>query len=336
MASTPSGHARFDALGIGNAIVDVLAHAREEALAELGLEKGAMTLVDAGEAETLYRRMGPGIECSGGSAANTIAGIASLGGRAAFIGKVKSDQLGRVFRHDIQALGVHFPTPPAPVGPATARCLVFVTPDGQRTMQTYLGACIELGPEDVEGELVAAAELTYLEGYLYDPPRAQEAFRKASEVAHASGRKVALSLSDPFCVKRYRAAFQDLVEAHVDILFANEHEIAALYEVPSFDAALQAVRGHCEIACLTRSEKGSVILAGSEVHVIDAAPVAQVVDTTGAGDLYAAGFLYGYTHGYDLARAGRLGSLAAAEAIGHLGARPERPLAELAREAGLA
>ncbi len=329
MAEARPDGTRFDVVGIGNAIVDVLAHAEEATLAALGLAKGAMTLIDAREAETLYAQMGPGIECSGGSAANTIAGIASLGGSAAFIGKVRDDQLGQVFRHDIQALGVHFETPPASNGPATARCLVFITPDAQRTLETYLGASVELGREDVDPALVAAAKVTYLEGYLWDPPRAKEAFRVACAIAHGKGRKVALSLSDPFCVDRHRADFRELVAGHVDILFANEQEITALYHAPSFDAALQAVRGKVEIAALTRSARGSVVLRGDEVHVIDAAPVARVVDTTGAGDLYAAGFLYGLTHGCDLATCGRLGSLCAAEVIGHLGARPETPLKEL-------
>jgi len=336
MAGAASGNIQFDAVGIGNAIVDVLAHAEESALVALGLTKGAMTLIDATEAETLYRHMGPGIECSGGSAANTIAGLASLGAKAAFIGKVKSDQLGQVFRHDIQSLGVHFTTPPAASGPATARCFVFVTPDAQRTLQTYLGACVELGAEDIDAAVIAASRVTYLEGYLYDPPRAKEAFLKACDIAHASSREVALSLSDPFCVSRHRREFRELVADHVDILFANEHEITALYEAENFDAALQAVRGHCEIACLTRSEKGSVVLSKDEVHVIDAAPIAHAVDTTGAGDLYAAGFLYGHTRGRGLAASGRLASLCAAEVIGHIGARPETALSELARAAGLA
>ena len=329
MAEVRSDGTRFDVVGIGNAIVDVLARAEEGTLGELGLAKGTMTLIDAREAERLYARMGPGVECSGGSAANAVAGVASLGGRAAFIGKVRDDQLGQVFRLDIRALGVHFETAPAKSGPATARCLVFITPDAQRTLQTYLGASVELGPGDVDPTLVGAAKVTYLEGYLWDPPRAKEAFRAACEIAHGKGRKVALSLSDPFCVDRHRAEFRALVAGHVDILFANEQEITALYEVPSFDAALQAVRGKVEIAALTRSAKGSVVLRGDEVHLIDAAPVARVVDTTGAGDLYAAGFLYGLTQGRDPATCGRLGSLCAAEVIGHVGARPERPLAEL-------
>jgi len=330
-----SAEQHFDVVGIGNAIVDVLARASDAMLGELGLAKGSMTLVDAEAAHALYRKMGPAIECSGGSAANTIAGIASLGGRAAFIGKVKSDTLGAVFRHDIVSLGVHFATSPAADGAATARCLVFVTPDAQRTLQTYLGASVELGPEDIDADVVAAAEITYLEGYLYDPPRAQAAFRKACDIAHTAGRKVALSLSDPFCVNRHRSAFRALVEGEVDILFANEHEIMALYETRRFEEAIEAVRGECEIACLTRSDKGSLILSEEGLEVIEAAPVAKVVDTTGAGDLYAAGFLYGHTHGYGVRASARLASLCAAEVIGHLGARPETPLGELARRSGL-
>lgn len=331
MADKSPTKARFDVVGIGNAIVDVLAHAEEVTLTELGLTKGTMTLIDAHEAEKFYGRMGPGVECSGGSAANTIAGIASLGGSTAFIGKVKGDQLGRVFRHDIQSLGVHFATPPASFGPATARCLVFITPDAQRTMQTYLGACVELGPDDIDPTVVGGAQITYLEGYLWDPPHAKEAFLKAAEIAHAKGRKVALSLSDPFCVDRHRDEFRELVAGHIDILFANEQEILALYQLSNFDSTLQAVRGHVEVACLTRSEKGSVVLRGNEIHIIDAAPVSKVVDSTGAGDLYAAGFLHGYTHGRDLATCGQLGSLCAAEVLSHVGARPEVSLIDLAK-----
>ncbi len=324
----------LDVVGIGNAIVDVVAQADEAFLAAHGLVKGAMTLIDMERSEALYRAMGPGRETSGGSAANTLAGVASFGGRAGFIGKVAADQFGAVFRHDIRAVGVSFDTPPAASGTPTARCLIFVTPDAQRTMQTCLGACVELGPEDVDAGLVGRAGVVYLEGYLFDPPRAKQAFVKAAALAHQAGGKVSLTLSDSFCVDRHREAFQRLVREHVDILFANEAEIRALWQVDDFDAALQATRGTCEIAALTRSAKGSLILAGEEVHVIDAAPVARLVDTTGAGDLYAAGFLYGYTRGRPLAECGRLGSLAAAEVIGHYGARPETPLRELAAAAG--
>ncbi len=322
--------AQHDVLAIGNAVVDVLSHAGDDFLAGHGLTKGAMTLVDAAGAAALYAAMGPGVEVSGGSAANTAAGVASFGGNAAFIGKVRDDQLGDVFSHDIRAAGVSFAAAPATEGEPTGRCLILVTPDAQRTMQTFLGAGAGFGPEDVDEALVAASKVTYLEGYLWDPPRAKEAFVKAAGIAGKAGRKVALSLSDSFCVDRHRAEFLDLVNNHVHILFANEAEITSLYEVGEFDEALQRIRGHCEIAALTRGEKGSVIVSGGEVHVLDAAPAGQVVDTTGAGDLYAAGFLYGYTRGMDLAACGRLGGIAAAEIIGHFGARPETPLAELA------
>jgi sugar/nucleoside kinase (ribokinase family) len=319
----------YDVVGIGNAIVDVLSHAEESFLAAHALPKGAMTLIDHDQAGRLYGEMGPAVEMSGGSAANTIAGLASFGAACGFIGKVRADQLGEVFAHDIRSLGVRFDTRPAADGPSTARCLIVVTPDAQRTMATFLGACAELGPEDVDQALIGAAKVTYLEGYLWDPPRAKDAFRRAIEVAHGAGRRVALTLSDRFCVERWRAEFQALVADTVDILFANEAELESLYEAKSFDAALQAVRGKCEVAALTRSEKGSVIVAGDEVHVIDAEPVKQVVDTTGAGDLYAAGFLYGYTRARPLAECGRLGSLAAAEVISHFGARPEIDLHSL-------
>lgn len=326
---------KFDVLGIGNAIVDVIAHADEAFLKREALAKGAMTLIDADRAEALYAKMGPGLESSGGSAGNTMAGLASLGGSGAYIGKVRNDQLGGIFRHDLQALGVHFATPAATSGPGTARCLVLVTPDGQRTLGTYLGACTELVPADIDPELIAASEIIYLEGYLFDPPQAQAAFREAAMAAHAAGRRVALSLSDPFCVERHRAAFRDLVAGHVDLLFANEAEICSLYETEEFGDAARAVNGQVAIAALTRSAEGSVILAGRAEHRIAAAPVPRVVDTTGAGDLYAAGFLYGLTHGLGLPTCGALGSLCAAEIIGHIGARPEVRLSDLAARAGL-
>lgn len=324
----------LDVVGIGNAIVDVLGHAEDDFLAEQRLEKGTMALIDADRAEALYAKMGPAVEVSGGSAANTIAGVASLGGRTAFIGKVSNDQLGGIFRHDIRAAGVRFDTAPSVSGVPSARCLIFVTPDAQRTMNTFLGACLELGPDDIDAALVARARVTYLEGYLWDPPLAKQAFLKAARIAHQAGRKIALSLSDPFCVERHRAEFVDLVKNHVDILFANEHEICSLWQVGDFDSALQVTRGHCEVAALTRSEKGSVILGGDEIHVVDAVRVAKVVDTTGAGDLYAAGFLYGLARGMDLKAAGQLGSFAAAEIIGQMGARPEVKLSHLARMRG--
>ncbi len=321
---------RFDVAGIGNAIVDVLARRTDDFLAENELVKGTMSLIDADAADAVYGALGDSVEISGGSAANSMAGVASLGGDAAFIGKVRDDDLGDAFARDIRDIGVHYETEAAKSGAGTARCLIVVTPDAQRTMQTYLGASQDLDPGDIDPEIVKGAAITYLEGYLFDPPLAKEAFVKASEIAHGAGRRVALTLSDQFCVDRHREDFRKLVEGHVDILFANESEIMSLYEVSSFDDALQAVHGKCDIAALTRSEKGSVLLHGAgEVHVIDAAPVDKVVDTTGAGDLYAAGVLFGLTNGYDLARAGRIGSVAAAEVIGHMGARPLTLLRDL-------
>jgi sugar/nucleoside kinase (ribokinase family) len=292
-----------------------------------------MRLIEADAANALYDRLPPGTEISGGSAGNTMAGLASLGGRGAYFGKVASDQLGQVFAHDMRASGIDFVSAPSTSGVTTGRCLILVTPDAQRTMNTYLGAGLELAPEDIDVDVVAAAQVTYLEGYLWDPPLAKEAFLKAARLAHEAGRRVSLTLSDSFCVERHREEFLNLVEHHVDILFANEHELMSLYQVASFDDALQEVRRKCAIAALTRSAKGSVIVADGEVHVIDAEPVAHVVDTTGAGDLYAAGFLFGLTHGYPLATAGRLGAIAAAEVISHFGARPETSLAQLVARA---
>ncbi len=318
----------FDVAGIGNAIVDVLAHADDKALAALGLDKGVMTLIDADRAEAIYADMGPGVECSGGSAANTIAGIAALGGKAAYIGKVKNDELGKVFRHDLRRQGVVFDTPAAADGTSTARCMILVTPDAQRTMQTYLGACIELGPDDIDAHLLSRAKVTYLEGYLWDPPQAKAAFRKAAAIAHAAGQKVALSLSDPFCVERHRAEFLELVREHIDILFANEAEITALYRT-DLDGAIRELKDHVGVAALTRGPRGSVVTDGETVVSCSAEPVAAVIDTTGAGDLYAAGFLYGFTQGRDLGTCARLGGLCAAEIIGHIGARPAVDLAQL-------
>jgi len=325
----------FDVVGIGNAIVDVLAKADDAFLKRQGLAKGTMALIDAARAEALYAEMGEGIEASGGSAANTIAGLASLGGKGAYVGKLRDDELGAIFAHDLKSIGVAFKTPPLTSGPPTARCLILVTPDAQRTMNTFLGACVELGPEDIDAELISAAQVTYLEGYLFDPPRAMEAFRKAAELAHKSGRKVALSLSDPFCVGRHRADFLELIDKHVDVLFANEREITSLYQTEHFELATEAVRGHCEIAVLTRSERGSSIVTAKAMLHVAPASVARVVDSTGAGDLYAAGFLYGLTHGRDLETCGKLGSLCAGEVIGHFGARPETSLKILAKSAGL-
>ena len=320
---------RHDVLGIGNAIVDILAHAEDDLVDELELVRGGMTLIDEERSAFLYRRLGPAREMSGGSCANTIAAVASLGGRAAFIGRVRDDQLGGVFGHDIRAAGVTFRNPPSPDGPSTATSMIFVTADGQRTMNTYLGACVELGPDDVDPELVAGAAITYLEGYLWDRPEAKAACRKAATVCHDAGKQLALTLSDGFCVDRWRDEFRELIEGQVDILFANEDEITSLYQAASFDAALQEVRRHVHFAALTRGAKGSVVLRGEEVHVIDAVPPERVLDTTGAGDLYAAGFLRGLTLGLDLADCGRLGSACAASIIAQYGARPERPLLPL-------
>jgi sugar/nucleoside kinase (ribokinase family) len=331
MATTP-----IDVVGIGNAIVDVLAQADDSFIAAEKLAKGTMMLIDQARAHELYNRMGPGIEASGGSAANTIAGIASLGGSAAYIGKVADDLLGKVFAHDLRATGVRYDTVPLAGGPATARCLILVTPDAQRTMNTFLGASVEFQPGDVDRELVAAAQVTYLEGYLFDRPLAKSAFRQAGEIAHKAGRKVSLTLSDPFCVDRHRADFRDLIRGHVDILFANEAEICSLYETKDFEQAAAAVRGEAEIAVLTRSEKGATVVTAKDRVAVPAAPVARVVDTTGAGDLFASGFLYGFTRGKDLAHCAKLGALCAAEIISHFGARPEVKLKELAAKAGLA
>ena len=328
--------ARYDVVGIGNAIVDIIGRCDDAFLSKHDLQKGFMRLIDEREADALYGAMGPGIERSGGSAANTIAGVASFGGRAAFIGRVAEDQFGTIFAHDIRSIGVAYDTPPATSGAPTARCLIFVTPDGERTMNTFLGASTELGSGEVDANLIASARVTYLEGYLFDKPEAKQAFTTAAALAAKAGRKTALTLSDAFCVDRHRADFLKLVRDGIDILFANEKEITALFEVNSFDEAVTAVRGACEIAVLTRSEQGSVIVTPKATIDIRPDRVAEVVDVTGAGDLYAAGFLYGLTRSLSLADCGRLGSLAAAEVIGHIGARPERPLKELARTAGLA
>jgi sugar/nucleoside kinase (ribokinase family) len=322
---------RLDVVGIGNALVDVLSHEGDDFVVEHGLARGSMTLIDTERAEKLYAAMGPATEISGGSAANTMVGVASFGGSAAFVGRVAGDELGRVFGHDIRAAGVEFATPPAAGGTPSGRCLIIVTPDAQRTLNTFLGASAQLGPSDIDDELVARGQVLYLEGYLWDEPEAKAAFRHAADAAHAAGNRVAFTLSDGFCVDRHREEFLDLIQNVVDVLFANEAEITSLYQCGAFDDALQQVNHSVEIAALTRSEKGAVIVTRDEVHVIDAHPVPRVVDTTGAGDLFAAGFIYGLTHGYDLGTAGRLGARAAAEVISHLGARPETPLRELAR-----
>ena len=322
--------ADFDVLGIGNALVDVIASVDEAFVEAHDFPHGATTMVDLDRAEAVYADLPPAQETSGGSCANTIAGLGSFGATVAFIGRVRDDQLGKVYTHDLRSLGVYFDVAPATDGPATGRCLVMVTPDAHRTQCTYLGASTFIGPEDVDADVVARARVTYLEGYLWDQPAAKDAIRKAATTARAAGQQVAFTLSDPFCVDRHRDEFRSLVTDEIDILFGNEAEICSLYEVEDFDTALQLLRHHCRVGALTRSERGSVVIAGDEVHVIDADPVEHLLDTTGAGDQYAAGFLYGLTHGYDLATCGRLGSVAAAEVISHFGPRPAVSLAKLA------
>jgi sugar/nucleoside kinase (ribokinase family) len=329
--------ARYDVLGIGNAIVDVIARAEESFLLKQGMRKGTMALIDEARAEAIYDAMGPAVEMSGGSAANTIVGLASLGGRAAFVGKVKDDPLGRAFAHDIRAAGVAFDTPPASAGPPTGRCYVLVTPDGERTMNTYLGAAQDLHPADIDAEAVAASSIIYLEGYLWDPKHAKDAFLKAAKIAHDADRRVALTLSDAFCVDRWRDEFLQLMRSHtVDLIFANEAELKSLYQTSDFDAAVRALRADIDVAVVTRSEKGCIVVNPEDIEAVQAFPVERVVDTTGAGDLFAAGFLSGLARGADDRTCGRLGAMAAAEVIGHLGARPETSLKDLARENGLA
>ncbi len=318
----------LDILGIGNAIVDVLAPTPDSFLEQRGLPKGGMSLISTEQAEALYAAMPPGVESSGGSAANTCAVAAALGARVGFLGKVAGDTLGAVFAHDIRAAGVHFPTPPLEGGAPTARCLILVSPDGQRTMNTFLGACVSFGEDDVDEAEVARAGIVYLEGYLFDPPAAQAAFRKAARAARAAGRQVAITLSDPFCVGRHRDAFLDFVRHDADILFANEAEVTALYGTDDFEEAAARAAADVAVAALTRSEHGSVILSGTARVIVPAAP-AKVVDTTGAGDAYAAGFLAAHAKGLPLEQAGRWGSIAAAEVIGHFGARPQAELKAL-------
>jgi sugar/nucleoside kinase (ribokinase family) len=324
-----------DVVAIGNALVDVIAHCDDAFLAAHERTKGSMALVDVPTMQSLYAAMGPGIEISGGSAANTMVGVASFGGKSGFIGKTADDQIGEVFRHDIRAAGVTFATPAAAGGDPTGRSLILVTPDGQRTMNTFLGVSPHLGNGEVDAGLIRSARILYLEGYLFDQPDAKAAFRQAADIAAKAGRKVALTLSDAFCVGRHRAEFLDLVRNSVDILFANESEVTSLYETTSFDEAASRAQADTKLAALTRSEKGSLILGDGKAIRIPAVPVEAVVDTTGAGDLYAAGFLYGVARGLPLETAGKLGSLAAAEVISHVGARPQAGLAELARERGL-
>ena len=328
--------AKYDVLGIGNALFDVLVQTDEGFLAAHDMVKGSMALIDEPRAAAIYRDMGPAVEVSGGSAANTIVGVASFGGRAAYVGKVRDDQIGRLYAHDIRAAGVVFETPSASAGPATGCSYILVTPDGERTMNTYLGAAQELSPADIDAAQVAAASITYLEGYLWDPQSAKEAFLKASAIAHQAGRQVALTLSDSFCVDRYRGEFLDLMRrGTVDVVFANEAELHALYQTSDFDGALKQLREDVKLGVVTRSEKGCVVSSREGIVAVPASPVEKVVDTTGAGDLFAAGFLFGLVRNVGHETAGRLAALAASEIIQHIGARPHVSLKELAQQAGL-
>jgi sugar/nucleoside kinase (ribokinase family) len=327
---------RYDVLGLGNAIVDVIAPTDDDFLAAHGLRKGSMTLIEERRAEMLFGAMGPAEIVSGGCAANTAAGVASLGGRAAFIGKVREDMLGDLFAQNIRAFGVGFETRPASSGPATARSFIMVTPDGERTMNTYLGACQGLGPQDVDEKVVAASAYVYLEGYLWDPPLAKEAFRKAAKTAHGAGRKVALTLSDAFCVDRYRDEFTELVRSRtVDVLFANEHELKSLFVTADFESAVAALRDTGALGVVTRGAQGAMTVTREDTVSVPAFPIDRVVDTTGAGDLFAGGFLFGLVRGLSDKDCLKLGALAAAEVIQHLGARPQRSLKEMAQQEGL-
>lgn len=321
--------ADFDVVGIGNALVDVLSQEDDAFLERLTMAKGSMTLIDTDGAEEIYAAMSDTTEASGGSAANTLSGVASFGGRGAYIGRVRDDGLGRSFSHDLNSLGVQFSSAKATEGDPTGRCMIIVTPDGERTLNTYLGASASLGPDDLDRDLIGRGKVTFLEGYLFDRDAAKDAFREAAATAHEAGRKVSLTLSDSFCVQRHRDDFLDLVRGGIDILFANEEEIMALYGVDSFDAGVEAVRGSCEIAAVTRGGDGSVIVTADELVSVDAHQVPTLVDTTGAGDLYAAGFLYGLTNGRSLHDSGRLGSVAAAAVIGHIGPRPGLSLSQM-------
>ncbi len=324
-----------DVLTIGNAIVDVIAKVDNEFVAREKLVKGSMNLIDEARAEDLYGHMGPATERSGGSAGNTAAGVASFGGKTAYFGKVKDDQLGAIYRHDMRSLGVAFDSVAALDGPATARSFILVTPDGERTMNTYLGACVNLTTADIDEAIVRAARVTYMEGYLYDKPDAMAAFRHAAKISQAAQQLTAITLSDSFCVERHRDDFLALIRSSIDIVFANESEIKSLYQTQNFQGAVKAIAKDCAIAVLTRSEKGCVVVRGNDVVEVPAHPVVQVVDVTGAGDLFAAGFLYGFTRDMPLRRCAELGSLAAAEVISHVGARPDVDLHAHARAAGL-
>lgn len=326
------GLRKYGLVGIGNAIVDVLTRVEDSFLAQQAIRKGAMTLQDEKESHGLYMQLEPAMEVSGGSAANSLAVFASLGGSGAFIGKVADDQLGEIFTHDIRASGVDFLTPPLEGGAATARCLIMVTPDAERSMCTYLGACAELSAADLDRAMIEDAKITLLEGYLFDKDNAKEAFREASRIAHAAGNKVALTLSDAKCVERHHAEFMDLLERHVDILFANEKEIAALCKTNDIQAAAEMVRGYCDVAVLTLGSKGAMVVTPQETIRVAPAKVAQVVDTTGAGDSFSATFLFGMTEGWPLAECGRMSAEVAGEIISQIGARPQRPLKDLIAE----
>jgi sugar/nucleoside kinase (ribokinase family) len=327
---------KYDVLAIGNAIFDVLGQTDEAFLLRHGMTKGGMALIDEPRAAAIYGDMGPATEMSGGSAANTIVGIANLGARGAYVGKVKNDQIGRLYTHDIRAAGVAFETKPAADGPATGCSYILVTPDGERTMNTYLGAAQDLTPSDIDAADIAASHIVYLEGYLWDPKSAKEAFVKAATIAHGAGRQVALTLSDSFCVDRYRDEFIDLMrKGTVDLIFANEAELHSLYQTSDFDTALKQLRNDTKLGVVTRSEKGCVVAAKDGVVAAPAFPIDKLVDTTGAGDLFAAGFLFGLVRNVGYENAGRLGALAAAEVIQHIGARPLVSLKDLARQNGL-
>lgn len=319
----------LDVIGIGNAIVDVLTQTDDSFIAENQINKGTMTLIESEQAEELYTKLGQAIEVSGGSAANTIAALASMGGDCGFVGKVADDQLGNVFVHDIMAVGAKYDTAPLSDGLPTARCLIMVTPDAERTMCTFLGASVWITPTDIKPEFIQSAKVVYLEGYLFDRPKAKLAFLKAAELAHEAGRKVALSLSDPFCVDRHRDEFLDLIENHIDILFANKDELMSLFKTKNFDEAIDQIKGKCEIVAITKSSEGSVILTEKEEFNIPSINVQRVVDTTGAGDLYAAGFLYGYTQGEPLQVCGKYATIMATEVIQQMGARVQGDLSRL-------
>ncbi len=322
----------FDVVGIGNAIVDILVQTEDSFLKTHALTKGSMRLLNEEQAKNLYESIGPALETSGGSAANTLAGLAQLGTKSGFIGRIRDDQLGKIFTHDIRSAGALFETKAALSGPSTARCQIFVTPDAQRTMCTFLGASVLLEPKDLDLSMVERSKVLYLEGYLWDHPAAKSAFITAAEKCKSSGGKVALSLSDSFCVNRHRESFLELVNNHIDILFANETEIISLYESPDFETALNKVKGRCEIAALTCGEQGSIILSGDSRWEINTYKFGELIDTTGAGDLYASGFLHGYTTGEDLIRCGKMGSICAGQIVTQLGSRSRVSLKDVLRK----